>query len=220
MLICLPPLSLFPVSFFLFFLFFLGDWRTKEPWLITVTVFFSPPNFLFPSLNVFLPFFFFFFFFFFFLLFLFFLSFSFLFSFFLPPLLEELQAEWYQQNLLNEPKYGDITFQFDKKLVTAHSSVLSVRCGMLHKMYADAQPKKKKERKGTTNLVIAQPFAEQYPITSDTFELVLRYIYADDLQFETLSGRQVFFFLFFFFFFFFTFIYCFVFLPNYWSSPF
>ena len=58
-------------------------------------------------------------------------------------------------------------------------------------MYEKAQPKKKKERKGITNLVINQPFPE-YPITSEIFELVLRYLYADDLQFETMSGRQVF----------------------------
>lgn len=38
-------------------------------------------------------------------------------------------------------------------------------------------------------MVINQPCPD-YPITCETFELVLRYLYADDLQLETLSGRQ------------------------------
>jgi hypothetical protein len=103
--------------------------------------------------------------------------------------IEAPQPEWYQQNLLGEPKFGDVAFQFDKKMVTAHSSILCVRCRVLYQMYEKAQPKKKKDRKGTTNLTINQPHPD-YPITSDTFELVLRYLYADDIQFETLDGRQ------------------------------
>ena len=107
---------------------------------------------------------------------------------------EAPHPEWYQHNLLSDPKYGDVTFQFDKKNLTAHSSVLCVRCRVLYQMYEKAQPKKKKDRKGVTHLTINQPHAE-YPITAEVFELVLRYLYADDIQFETLSGRQVLLFL-------------------------
>mmetsp|Transcript_632 Transcript_632/g.1061 ORF Transcript_632/g.1061 Transcript_632/m.1061 type:complete len:516 (-) Transcript_632:39-1586(-) len=102
---------------------------------------------------------------------------------------EAPKPEWYQHNLLSDPKYGDVTFQFDKKNLVAHSSILCVRCRVLYQMYEKAQPKKKKDRKGVTHLTVPQPHAD-YPITAETFELILRYLYADDIQFETLSGRQ------------------------------
>lgn len=97
---------------------------------------------------------------------------------------------WIVQNMLSEPKFADVAFQFDNKVVHAHSMIFWVRCQSLYQLYEKiALENKKKKRKGIVTLKIPQPHAE-YPITSETFETLLHYLYADQIDFNNLSARQ------------------------------
>jgi hypothetical protein len=65
-----------------------------------------------------------------------------------------------------------------------------VRCQSLYQLYEKvATENKKKKKKGIVTLKIPQPHAE-YPITSETFETLLQYLYADQIDFNNLSARQ------------------------------
>ena len=100
------------------------------------------------------------------------------------------KAEWLVHQQLAESKFGDVQFQFDNKTVHAHSMILGVRSVALYQLYEkETSGKKRKKHKGVVTLKIPQPHND-YPITSDTFELVLQFLYADNIQFETLSARQ------------------------------
>eukprot|EP00009_Paramoeba_aestuarina_P004236 CAMPEP_0201510628 /NCGR_PEP_ID=MMETSP0161_2-20130828/3231_1 /ASSEMBLY_ACC=CAM_ASM_000251 /TAXON_ID=180227 /ORGANISM="Neoparamoeba aestuarina, Strain SoJaBio B1-5/56/2" /LENGTH=493 /DNA_ID=CAMNT_0047905821 /DNA_START=59 /DNA_END=1540 /DNA_ORIENTATION=- len=99
-------------------------------------------------------------------------------------------SEWVGQNQLSDPKFGDVAFSFDKKQVYAHSHILCVRCRVLYEMYDKIASKHKKKRKQLVVLTIPQPYGNDYPITVEVFELVLQFLYADNIQLETLGAQD------------------------------
>ena len=74
----------------------------------------------------------------------------------------------------------------------AHSAILCVRSNVLHEMYdkLNSKKKSKKHQRSLVTLTIPQPYGADYPITSETFELVLQFLYADNIQFESIGARE------------------------------
>ena len=109
----------------------------------------------------------------------------------LPPLSSDPPvSEWVAHTQLSDHKFADVVFSFDRKQVYAHSTVLCVRSQVLFEMYDKIASKKKKKQRSLVTLTIPQPYGPDYPITSDAFEMVLQFLYADNLQLESLGARE------------------------------
>ena len=91
---------------------------------------------------------------------------------------------------LQEPKFSDVQFNFDNKVVHAHSMIIQVRSKALHQLIEKNTSKKKnKSRRGVVTVPALPVPHPDYKITSDTFETVLQFLYADNLDFDAIPAR-------------------------------